>query len=213
VGITGTDSGAVKPSGMTVNTNTLAKLYDRLSPRERLPLILAASLRGDEPEKERLARTAPRALYRLPDYHGLSEGLLLTAMLHVVQTLSLGVWFWRASTALAEAGFDKSKRGRGQERRRGDALRLAGYLITVEVDGWALFCERLRIEPNGLLRDLPDWGQLKAIEGEARPVAFTAGEAAAWAQVKGTEQTRLKTVESVAADFEQALAGWAKQWE
>ena len=31
---------------MTIND--LAKLYDRLTPRERLPLIIAASERGDE---------------------------------------------------------------------------------------------------------------------------------------------------------------------
>ena len=34
-----------------MNTNGLAKLYDRLTPKERLPLILAASARGDEAEQ------------------------------------------------------------------------------------------------------------------------------------------------------------------
>ena len=37
-----------------MNTNGLARLYDRLTPRERLPLIMAASARGDEMERERL---------------------------------------------------------------------------------------------------------------------------------------------------------------
>jgi hypothetical protein len=58
-----------------MNTKVLAKLYDRLTPRERLPLILAASARNDEVEGQRLAQSAPRMALRLPDYHGLGEGL------------------------------------------------------------------------------------------------------------------------------------------
>ena len=36
-----------------MNTNGLAKLYGQLTPKERLPLILAASARGDEAERNR----------------------------------------------------------------------------------------------------------------------------------------------------------------
>jgi hypothetical protein len=38
-----------------VNTQNLAKLYYRLTPRERLPLIIAAVEGGDQAEADRLA--------------------------------------------------------------------------------------------------------------------------------------------------------------
>ena len=51
-----------------MNTKGLAKLYDRLRAAERLPLLVAASARGDEAEAQRLRRSAPRAARLLPDY-------------------------------------------------------------------------------------------------------------------------------------------------
>jgi hypothetical protein len=59
-----------------VNTKALSKLYDRLTPWERLPLITAAVERGDDAETHRLSRSAPRLHLSLPDYHGSSDGLI-----------------------------------------------------------------------------------------------------------------------------------------
>src|SRR5262245_58408033 len=88
-----------------MNTNGLAKLYDRLSSRERLPLILAASERGDETERERLVRSAPREVFRVPDYFGLGEGLLMQAVFHMTEVLSLSTMYFHASTLLADREF------------------------------------------------------------------------------------------------------------
>src|SRR5829696_5131449 len=41
----------------------LGKLYDRLTPEERLRLVIEAETRGDEEESERLVRGAPRYTY------------------------------------------------------------------------------------------------------------------------------------------------------
>jgi len=78
-----------------VTINDLAKLYDRLTPRERLPLIIAASERGDQAEADRLAHAAPRMELRLPDYHGLGEGLLWLTLFHMIGQLDLGLEFWQ----------------------------------------------------------------------------------------------------------------------
>jgi hypothetical protein len=60
-----------------MNTNGLAKHYGILTPEERLPLILAAADRGDAAEADRLAHTAPRKGWELPDYHGFGQALLV----------------------------------------------------------------------------------------------------------------------------------------
>jgi hypothetical protein len=85
-----------------MNTKCLAKLYDHLTPRERLPLILAASARGDDVEGERLARSAPRMALRLPDYHGLGEGLFLASLFHLIGVLDVAALFWLTQGRLAE---------------------------------------------------------------------------------------------------------------
>ena len=47
-----------------MNTNGLARHYGSLTPEERLPLVLAATWRGDGPERARLLASAPRVAYQ-----------------------------------------------------------------------------------------------------------------------------------------------------
>jgi hypothetical protein len=78
-----------------VNTNALARLYDALTPSERLPAIMAASLRGDDVEADRLARSAPVRIFRVPDYFGLAEGLKLLAVFVLAELLELTTLHWQ----------------------------------------------------------------------------------------------------------------------
>ncbi|GEM_PF-5493399 len=48
--------------------NTVAKLYDRLTPHERLRLVMGAFAREDDGEAERLVRTCPRFTYKTLDF-------------------------------------------------------------------------------------------------------------------------------------------------
>jgi hypothetical protein len=72
-----------------MNTNALAKLYDRLTPRERLPLIMAASARGDEQERSRLMASAPRVAYQVPDHFGLAMSFQEVGNHHFMQLLHI----------------------------------------------------------------------------------------------------------------------------
>jgi hypothetical protein len=47
-----------------VNTNSAARLYDRLTPDERFRLAIEAEARGDEQEVGRLVSSCPRKVYR-----------------------------------------------------------------------------------------------------------------------------------------------------
>jgi len=49
-----------------MNTNRLAQMYDRLTAKERLPLVLNAEKRGDTAEKKRLANSAPPTFGKCP---------------------------------------------------------------------------------------------------------------------------------------------------
>jgi hypothetical protein len=48
-------------------TDGLARLYDRLSPDERLKLVVAAKARDDETEEDRLLRACPKQTYTMND--------------------------------------------------------------------------------------------------------------------------------------------------
>jgi hypothetical protein len=58
-----------------MNSNSLARHYNKLTPWERVPLIIAAGLRDDGTERERLVSSAPTNLFHVPDFRGLSEDL------------------------------------------------------------------------------------------------------------------------------------------
>lgn len=48
--------------------NSVAKLYDRLTPHERLLLVMGAFARADDGEAERLVHTCPRYTYKTLDF-------------------------------------------------------------------------------------------------------------------------------------------------
>jgi hypothetical protein len=49
-------------------TTSLAKLYDRLTVGERLPLLVAAQARGDDTEYRRLCQTSPGRTWQYSEY-------------------------------------------------------------------------------------------------------------------------------------------------
>jgi hypothetical protein len=67
--MTGSAAGeATRKGRQAMNTKGLAKLYDRLTPAERLPLIIAAAERGDDAERDRLVNAAGRITLSMSDH-------------------------------------------------------------------------------------------------------------------------------------------------
>jgi hypothetical protein len=77
-----------------MNTNKLANLYDQLTPRERLPLLIAAGVRDDLAERERLIGSAPKQRILVPDYLELAQALFKALDWHVQTLLDLATSFW-----------------------------------------------------------------------------------------------------------------------
>ena len=162
-----------------MNTNALAKLYDRLKPQERLPLIVAAVDRGDRAEADRLSRSAPRIHVGLPDYHGLGEGLLFLSLFHTINQLDLAVLFWHAqglSSEWEQIAVDANDRARSE--RMWDMIQLLAYRLCVEADAWRLLWGDMHVDPETLLRDLPCYSTIQLAERAARGIVCTPDEAA-----------------------------------
>lgn len=178
---------------------SLARHYGTLSPGERVPLLHAALARGDEAELERLARSAAAAACRLPDYHGLSQAVLLAALFHSLDLLELAALFWRLGGHLAERD-----RLDGDEATDRDSLerawRSVAYLFAAKLDGWRSFCSERGIDPDDLLGCLPGSGTILNVEAAAR-AAGPAEEAAARLRHDDRCEAGLVTAESIAASL------------
>src|SRR6516225_5512330 len=77
-----------------MNPKVLTKYYDQLTARERLTLLVAASVRGDPVERQRLLDSAPRAAYLLPHHHALVQALSEAATMHLLTLLEVAANFW-----------------------------------------------------------------------------------------------------------------------
>jgi hypothetical protein len=195
-----------------MNANGLAKLYEHLTPKERLPLILAASARGDEAEWTRLVNSAPKEGYRLPDYHGLADGMMFVSLFHLLELLDVAAHYWHASAVLEEEEGLGDKGNKGLRHRFEQLRRVFAYIFFLKLDGWRRFCEEFPVDPDLLMADLPGYDAVKRTEEAARTVAFTPEEMTTWMRMGGNETAEAPKVESVVAGLWAFVNSRAELW-
>jgi hypothetical protein len=192
-----------------MNTKGLAKHYGGLTPWERLPLILAASARGDELERDRLARSAPEVVYRVRDHFGLAMAYREVSQTHYMELLHLA-GNYLAALALAETW----EEGKHTEKMRRAALAL-GYVFGVSLAGWRRFCQEHHLEPEAQVcwACLPGFDTVRWAEAEAERAAFGEEGAARWLdETGGGQAVKVPTAEDVAAGLREALKARAEWW-
>jgi hypothetical protein len=188
-----------------VNTNGLAKHYGSLTPWERLPLILAASARGDEQERDRLIMSAPRVAYRVPEHFGLAMALREVADLHLMELLDLAANYFQA-LGYADAWEDK------YGKRMLDVGMLLGYLLKVQLAGWRQFCAEHDLDPELCWSCLPGFDTVKRAEQMAEEIAFTPEGASRYLQRSGREPVMVPTAEDIAAGLRACFKARAEWW-
>jgi hypothetical protein len=188
-----------------VNTKGLAKHYDRLTPSERLPLIMAASARGDEQERSRLAMSAPRVGYRAPDHFGLAQAFNELSSMHLMELLDLAANYFQA------LGLADSTKGKTAEKVFGSAL-LLGYLFKVTLAGWRLFCAEYHLPPELCWSCLPGFGTVKRAEETVEAAAFTHEEVSRHWQRLGRDAAKVPTAEGIAAGLRECFKARAEWW-
>ncbi len=168
-----------------MNLNAVAKQYGRLTPEERFRLILAASGRGDEAEKDRLATAAERITLSM-------QGPFACTSAQAYNELALMIFVGlledaaRYNNAVVRAGhaadilgddeddeavddpdltadaepavttFDRSVLGRDW-----DVALVTGFVLRTKADGWRLFCKRLSVPPFLLWEGFPGLDRLQ----------------------------------------------------
>jgi hypothetical protein len=183
-----------------MQTHSLERLYDRLTPRERLPLIMAAHIRGDAAERNRLVESARIRTFQVPDYYPLAKALGQAGHWQMLTLLDLAGHFWQwwglwMSYAWPQAPDEDVARRRGRravtgtrKRRSADADLIEEYRargitryyasrFVAHVDGWKQFCAELHTDPEAQLKLMISWGLVTQTEKAARRLAFSAEEA------------------------------------
>jgi hypothetical protein len=188
-----------------MNTKGLAKLYDRLTPRERLPLIMGASGRGDDLDRQRLVASAPRVSYRVPDYFGLAQAVREVSEMHFMELLTLTAnYFESLGLANAEGGEE------GEESF--DTAMLLGYLLKVQLAGWRQFCGELDLDPELCWSCLPGYDTVRRAEKMAERVAFTPEAVAEYLRRLTSGTRRVVTADDVASGLRDCLRARAEWW-
>jgi hypothetical protein len=196
-----------------MNTKGLARMYDVLTPAERLPLIIAASERGDAAEADRLARSAPRIDVRLTNYHGLGEGLLLLSLFHVIGQLEHALMYWHVSALAADwQHFMVDAKDKERSERMWACARMAAYRFCVEADAWKRLSGEMNIDPEALLHDLPCYDTLRPMEALARFMAWTLEEATAELRRLGRADAKVPTVEMAVRAMRDFLDTRVRWW-
>ena len=188
-----------------MNTNGLAKHYDKLTPRERLSLIVAASARGDEAERDRLARSAPKVGYSVGDFFGRAQAFTEVGVVHLMRLLDLAGLYFRA-LGLADSTFE------GQSERMHDCALLFGFLLNVQLAGWRLFCEGENLDPEVCWKTLPGYTTVKEAERLAEDTAFSPEGVVAYRKRAGRDHVAPPTADQVAARLRAALEERAEWW-
>jgi hypothetical protein len=181
-----------------MNANAIARHYaGSLTPEERFRLILAASGRGDEAERTRLASAAPRIALATPDHFPCSQAFHELSLLIFIELLDTAAHYAEA-LALAddepEAGEAVAPEDEAEPTEQGARKRPAwqrfldlalgfGYMLRVKARGWQLFCERLNVPPFQVwqLGPLPGFARLQRCLTLAEKAAFTAEGFLTWA--------------------------------
>ena len=201
-----------------MNTTALSRHYECLTPWERVPLMVAASLRGDPLEADRLAQRAPTSTFRVPNYRGLSEGLHQLVFLYLVEQLEFAALYHQ--TLAVTTDLDNWAQGKTlakREKQMSQLLRLLAFRFVLQADAWKILGDKLHIEPEALLRGLPGVGVVQRMEACARATAFTAEEALAYLTAEyesertGQDVSARKYVISTAAEVVQAWMAWLQE--
>lgn len=193
---------------MTRNNGILQKQYDKLTPRERVALILEAAKRGDASERAALQRSAPRLSYRVANHHGTLEALQFVAHTHLIVQLDRAL----SVAMLGIMAEDTNTNDLPTQAYR--AACVGAYAFCMQADAWRAFCAELGIAP-----ELAFYGfdnarlTLEFSEKIAREFAFTFEETRAEMEKTFGEDVDVITPERALNDLRAVFNDLVNLWK
>jgi hypothetical protein len=181
-----------------MNANGLARLYDRLTVWERIPLLLAADRRDDAAEYRRLGDTSRLRTWRFPEHLLAEQALHTLALIYVGEQLD----------AAARYFFIAWRLGDDDDPRAGEWLLEAeacAYFFAANADAWRRFCGELDIAPGALTAANHLGWFLPYCEEHMPASAPTAETLQTRFRASGQDASHLVTADSLLASWQDLL--------
>ena len=190
-------------------TNGVAKLYDRLTAKERTAAFLSAAIRGDDLEAQRLNAAAPRRTEQRLHHLDRVQAVWNVAATARIEQLTTLANLWHAQARLAwsldkaeadgEAG-DVVNADVGREVRLWRSfVDVSCWRLSQHQAAWSIVCERLGIAPE-FLNEFGDCVALRMTEARLDDKTPTADVVRERLDEFG-ECGELTTAESIAAGW------------
>jgi hypothetical protein len=122
-----------------MTTPRLTQLYDRLTIKERIPLLLAAQARGDASEYQRLLRSSPQRTWCFAEHLWTEQALHVLALTYTSEQLDAAAGYFFARWRLEDAAEEWLP-----------AADACAYFFAANAAAWRRFCTGLGIAPAAL---------------------------------------------------------------
>jgi hypothetical protein len=217
-----------------MNPNALAKHYPQLTPKERFRLILAASGRGDEAERDRLENAGGSITLTTQDHAPYARAFDELALLVFIELLEDAArfleWMDRADPLPDDDGEEfaeesdaeggeaaEDRRGKPAWERRLNLAYAAGFVLRTKAEGWKLFCERMAVPHLLLWEEFPGFDRVRRALDLAGLASFAPEDFLRWMNaVRPTGKKVLVekplTVEGVADETEKMFRSRVEWW-
>lgn len=163
-----------------MNLHQISSHYAVLSAEERFRLILAASGRDDDPERDKLVKAGKVRNHAFSDHWPYAQAFSKISM-YTFMELQEEAAVYHDMLMFRES---KNKQRSEDEKPDGtdnideawlkefDLVLVVGCQLQMKVKGWELFCEKLQVPDRLLWRDLPGYRRLEADLDISKNLAF-----------------------------------------
>ena len=146
-----------------MNITAITKHYDKLTINERFALMQAAIMRGDDADRDALARTAPRKRWEMPNTTGLMDAFDTAAQWHMMGLSAMRGDFYY----LLSLDDDLIRLVNKKDKQPLDIDELMTKLIhdiLVTCEAWRRVCSDYGVDPSRILEGLPGVEPLELFE-------------------------------------------------
>lgn len=182
----------------------LGNLYDRLTPKERYALMVAAKARGDDSELIRLRRATKHTTLRVSDCYPVAHALTHVATAYIARQLDLLAQFFHLMGLGVEC--------RLMDLPTGDSPNTESCLanqFVANADAWKQFCAGIGFDPDALLSGRIGIETVQRLDPVIRFSVCSHDEAVARRRAKNPDAAPITTAAELADGMREAFDAMA----
>ena len=185
---------------MEIRSSEFVRYQVKVGERQTRP----AGVRGDDAEQQRLDRSAPKHLFHVPAHRGYAEGFGELGYQYMIWQLETIAMFWKASSLLGD-------NCHGPEDALIGLSSFIAHQYVVHPQAWQQICDEYHADGDAMLRVMPSYRMLDAIDETMQALAFSTEEAQAFACRRDPE-TIIETVDDVVEAMHSIIEIHVKFW-